>query len=276
MEKERTSSGASSSPRSVPDGAALFVARRPRCRRRRDDVDHATARRYSALADSSLLRKVIGKLPRQTAGLASGPSTCRCDRPRLRRLDQHHPQHVRPRPTNLDTRRRLWRKQQQSRAAAIEPASPPTTGRKKWLSGFAKVRQSNNDALSEKSKREKAAEKFGNAFKRPSLMVGDDGEDAAGPPRFQQVTSKDPTVVQPRSFVEFHKVITRGHREAHPFSRSEVDPMGFASSANVLRQRLKKMNRMIINPKSTYMQWWDCYMLFLLIYWRPSRRTRCA
>ena len=46
----------------------------------------------------------------------------------------------------------------------------------------------------------------------------------------------------------------------------QVDPLGFSETTKRLRMRLKKSNRMLLDPSSRKLQYWDMYMLLLLVY----------
>ena len=65
------------------------------------------------------------------------------------------------------------------------------------------------------------------SFKAPSQLVREKTEAhvdlnyGGSNKRFQRIATTDPMAQQPRSYVEFYKVLTRGHREAHAFIQSE-------------------------------------------------------
>lgn len=104
--------------------------------------------------------------------------------------------------------------------------------------------------------RKKVASRFEGSFKAPSAS-GSLGETSEG--RFQRVLADDPMATKPRSFVEFYKVVTKGHRDAHAFLDRKIDPLGFSETAARLRRRLRTSNKFLLNPSSRPMQYWDLY-----------------
>ena len=122
---------------------------------------------------------------------------------------------------------------------------------------------------STRMRRRQLASQLSSRFKAPSQLASESsesGESSFSAVRFQRISAADPAAQQPRTYVEFYKVLTRGHREAHAFINSGVDPLGFSETVNSLRKRLRKSNFMLLNPMSRKMQYWDCYMLSLLLY----------
>jgi hypothetical protein len=114
-----------------------------------------------------------------------------------------------------------------------------------------------------KRKKSHLAAKFTKSFIPASTHAPMDEESR---PRFQRVQNNDPALRQPRSFVEFYRVVTAGRRDANAFIDSKVDPLGFADAVHRLRSRLKRSNFMLLSPSSKRMQYWDMFMLGLLVF----------
>jgi len=88
------------------------------------------------------------------------------------------------------------------------------------------------------------------------------------PLAFQRVQSEESRRrAEPQSFSEFHAQLSAQHgREPHAFIDDKVDPLGFREEAEKLRRRLRKSNRMLLNPNSRRIQQWDLVMICLLLY----------
>ena len=118
---------------------------------------------------------------------------------------------------------------------------------------------------SSQRRKQKAAVRFA-SFKSMSQVARETsvhkGEASYG--RFMRVSSADPELRHPRSYMEFYKVVTGGRRDASAFIDNRVDPLGFRTTAESLRMRLRRMNHLLVNPSSKRMQYWDMYMLLLL------------
>ena len=117
----------------------------------------------------------------------------------------------------------------------------------------------------QKRRKQAAAAAFSESFKAPSNVTDGLIDSALPARRFQRIAETDPSANQPRSYVEFYKVLTSGHREAHAFLGHEVDPLGFSHTADRLRRRMRKSNFMLLDPSRRKMQYWDFYMLTLLL-----------
>ena len=100
-------------------------------------------------------------------------------------------------------------------------APPPGAGL--WARAGRAIGLDSSDLSSAKKRKAKAAASF-KEFKSMSQVSSEAsvkaGSDSA--PQFRRVLSQDPELRQPRSFVEFYKVITGGRRDASAFIDSRV------------------------------------------------------
>ena len=128
------------------------------------------------------------------------------------------------------------------------------------------------------ARKRRVAAAFSRSFRAPSRQQSSASSDGLSEPSFRSFQKiSDAEQQQPRSFVEFYKVLTHGDREGHAFFSSDVDPLGFSETTNRLRKRLRKANFMLLSPSSRQMQYWDFYMLVLLLCARradTATRTR--
>lgn len=151
----------------------------------------------------------------------------------------------------------------------VPSRSPPRRPSALWqqLSGRRQTPPHKDQELSSAQRRKKMlAASFGKNFTSAARNTEANDLSESTMKRFQRVMDNDPTLRQPRSFVEFYKVVTSGRRDAHAFIDTKVDPLGFSETVTRLRARIRRSNYMLLVPGSKWMQYWDMYMLFLLFY----------